>query len=138
MKLLVFTAVFGASLMAMGQSTGEKQADPVTVYQLPSTVVPLDRNSVRIPDSPFNRHVDEGSIVHPPTNFAMQPPRAPLAQTQKLYPDLKLQLTETAKLEAAPTQWPKFRIEPIPTQWQGMTMTPVENKSAAPVTLKKK
>lgn len=142
MKLLVLGSVFGsvlgASIMAMGQSAVGKQSDPVTVYQLPSAVLPLDRNSIQIPDSPFNRHLDEGSIVHPPTSFAMQSPHAPLAQTQKLYPDLKLQLTETAKLEATPTQWPKFRIEPIPTQWQGMTITPVESKPAAPVTLKKK
>jgi hypothetical protein len=138
MKMLVLGLVLCSAAMAVGQSAIEKQADPVAVYQLPSIVVPLDHNSSRIPDSLINRRVDEGSIVHPPKNFAIPPSRVPMAQTQKLYPDLKLQPTETAKLEATPIQWPKFKIEPIPTQWQGMTITPIESKPAAAVSPKKK
>jgi hypothetical protein len=67
---------------------------------------------------------------------AVQPAHAPMGQVRKVYPDLKLQLTETPKFDQIPKDWPKF--EQIPTQWQAMKIIPVESKPAAGVKQKRK
>jgi|GEM_PF-3627181 len=131
MKLLILGPVVCAAAMALGQSA-EKPSDPITIYQLPQVVpntplfVPkMTPQSSTLPGTDF----DKAIVVGPPAgSFTVQPPRAPIPQAKRLYPDLKLQPTQMATLEPIPKDWPKFRIEPIPTQWQGMTFTLVRKK----------
>ena len=134
MKLLVLGSVFCTAAMAVGQSAGEKPSGAVTVFQLPQGAVLLDSHSAQLPNSSLSPSMDAGSIVHPPAgSFVMQPPLALMPQAQKLYPDLKLQPVETAKMEPIPLQWPKAKVEQIPTQWQRMKVIPVQTSSPATV-----
>src|SRR6202021_3821028 len=134
MKLLILGSVFCAAGMAGGQSVSEKPSDAVTVFQLRQYAVSLDSHSAQLPNPSLSPSMDAGSIVHPSARgFVMQPPLALMTQAQKLYPDLKLQPVETAKMEPIPLQWPKAKVEQIPTQWQGMKVIPVQTNSAATV-----
>jgi hypothetical protein len=132
MKLLVLGCMFCAAAIAAGQSANEKPSDTVTLYQLPRTTIQLGRDFAQLPNPVLSPRIDQGSIVHPPAgSFVVQPAQAPTLQAQKLYPDLKLQPVDSAKLEAIPTQWPNFKMENIPTQWPGMKVTPIQMGSAS-------
>ncbi|WP_058186257.1 hypothetical protein [Terracidiphilus gabretensis] len=133
MKLIVLGSVFCAAAMAAGQSANEKSLGRGgTIFQLPQGAVPPDHNSIQLPNIVLTPRLDEGIIVHPPAgSFVLQSPVPPAAQAQKLYPGLKLLPTDTAKLEAIPLEWPKFKMEQIPTQWQGMKVISVKKDSAA-------
>jgi hypothetical protein len=65
------------------------------------------------PLPPPNPTLDAQIIHRPPeSSFAQQAPRTPLAHN--LYPDLKLQPTETASLENIPISWFMLNMVRIP------------------------
>jgi hypothetical protein len=134
MKLLVLACMFCAAAMVAGQSANEKPSDTATIYQLPPMTFQPGRDSAQLPNLVLSPRLDEGSIIHPPAgSFVLQPAKTPTLEAQKLYPGLKLQPVDNAKLEAIPTQWPDFKTENIPTEWPGMKVTPIQMGSATGV-----
>jgi hypothetical protein len=120
--------------MVAGQSANEKPSDTATIYQLPPMTFQPGRDSAQFPNLVLSPRIDEGSIMHPPAgSFVLQPAQAPTLQAQKLYPGLKLQPVDSAKLEAIPAQWPNFCVENIPTQWREMKITPIRMGSTTGV-----
>ena len=75
-------------------------------------------------------------VIHPPQGIFADRQARP-AQSSNLYPNLKLQPTETARLEPGLWPWPKAgeipipitspnaQMQPIPITWDKFTMVPV-------------
>jgi hypothetical protein len=146
MKTLLPALLLSASVPALCQATAQPSFDPNQLFQMPpqfqlhkpdfSNLFALSNPLVVFPSSrvlspaPKPELGDprlDPKIVHRPSksDFAQQPTRTPLAHN--LYPDLKLQPTETATLENIPAFWFKLRIVSIPTTFPNAKTTLVQS-----------
>jgi hypothetical protein len=153
MKSLAFTLLLCAAGLAHSQGTTKPPAVPSNPFQLFQTP-PLQTPGTpqfkwRDPDPSHRFFVLPPSAVHTPTvnldidrgilrepqGFARHPSRP--APRGDLYPGLKIQPTEIAKLEGfsaypglktapIPRLFPKAKLEPIPITWDKFHMTPIE------------
>ncbi len=147
MRTLLPALLLSASAAALCQGTAQRPVEPRKLFQMPpqfqlpkpdfSKLFALSNPLLVVPSSPVlspapksqlgNPQVDLQIIHHPPeSDFVQQPPRVPLAHD--LYPDLKLQLTETATLENIPTFWFKLKIVSIPTTFPDSKATSVQSQ----------
>jgi hypothetical protein len=147
MKTLLPALLLSASAAALCQATAQRPVEPNQLFQMPpqfqlhkpdfSKLFALSNPLLVVPSSPVlspapksqlgNPQLDLQIIHHPSqSDFFQQPSRTPLAHD--LYPDLKLQPTETATLENLPTFWFRLKIVPIPTTFPDSKATLVPSR----------
>ena len=130
MKFLVAAFLLSSTIPSFGEASPQDSIDPDQIFQMPKQFLQAPRNLGKRPAfkgplkvMPLPRvvipsrapkvgdpHLDAEIIHRPLQSFAQQQPRTPLAAN--LYPDLKLLPVETARLDAAPAEWPELKEEP--------------------------
>lgn len=134
MRPLIPVLVLSAAVPALCQTPPEDASQAIQIQpQFKSSAEPWvfqfnpGQSTLRLripaPRPKWNR-LDEQIIHRPPQGaFAEQKPQTPL--NSRIYPDLRLLPTETARMEPIPVYFPKAKVEPIPLSAPDAKMVPI-------------
>lgn len=147
MKSLLPALLLSTSVPVLCQAIDQRPLEPNQHFQMPpqfqlhqpdfSKLFALSNPLLVVPSSPVlspapksqlgNPQLDLQIIHRPsPSDFVEQPSRTPLAHN--LYPNLKLQPTETATMENIPAFWFKLKVVPIPIPLPAPNASSVQNR----------